>query len=67
MERNIKINYSWWRDKNKSPFEKHIETLECHALEHITALMKNGYIEGELNLEIANTIYHGYWSFKIER
>lgn len=62
IERNIKIVYRWWNSEKEIPF-KHLELLEQSAEKRIFELRGQGYCSGELNEEIDNISYEGYWEF----
>lgn len=73
MEREILINYSWWKD-DKTPIKpEHEEALDESAREHIFRLMADGFYFGVLSDNIHMTKndpkdgieYKGWWEAKI--
>lgn len=58
------INIVWWADDGSDEVpENHKNQLMEHALKHITPLILDGYISGQLRCEIDDINYYaGSWS-----
>lgn len=59
------ITYKWWSEEEIP--EQCISVMEEHALERSQEMIKEGYICGELNVDIVyggkTTTYKGWWEF----
>ena len=61
MKMNLSIE--WWENEDTDDIEEtHKEQLNLHGVERAAEMMKDGYIEGELHLEVEGTYYDGYWN-----
>jgi hypothetical protein len=69
IERSKLITYNWWRDGENEIKPEHVSELEEHAEERIAEMMAEGYLSGELNVNIRMTDddpedgveYSGWW------
>ena len=66
IRKSINIKYNWHRALNQAIPEDHLELLSEHAEERIFAMIKEGYLEGELHCIIRcdddqDIEYSGYW------
>ena len=52
LERTKIVTYRWWHHENHNIKPEHVEALEEHAEERIAEMMGQGYVSGELYLEI---------------
>ena len=74
MEKEITISFNWYSNDNRDAEIKknHQEALEESAMERIGAMMKEGYVEGELHDNVRmddedgedGVSYQGWWSVK---
>ena len=72
-KKQITINYRWNRPSGEDIIEDHIEALDESAQDSVIAMMKDGYVSGELNDNIfmndsdiengeEGISYRGWWS-----
>lgn len=54
----------WWRNDDKLIPKDHITQLEQSAKDRVREMVDQGYSSGELNEEIKNISYSGYWEVK---
>jgi len=60
MKSNIQIN--WWENEGQEYIpEEHSTELKEHGYERALELIKKGFSEGELHLEVEGEYYDGYW------
>ena len=63
LKRKIEMTFNWWNDDDKDVEPDIQEQLENHAEERIIEMRKEGYTSGELNTEIGDETYRGWWTF----
>ena len=64
LEITQKTIIRWWRNDDKLIPKDHITQLEQSAKDRVREMVDQGYSSGELNEEIKNISYSGYWEVK---
>lgn len=61
IEREITIKYQWWNNKLQEINPMALEVLDKSAKERITYMMGEDFTSGELNEDIEDINYQGWW------
>ena len=64
MERKIITTYRWWLDNGDDIEPEHEATLEENAEERIKHMTAMGFECGELNSNVDEVEYRGWWSIE---
>jgi hypothetical protein len=63
---NLNISVEFWHGESDEVKETHKNELITNAIYEVLEKQKEGYVAGDVNYEIDDIKYSGYWKLKVK-